>query len=204
MAYEHANPVTVPPSGGCQPGVTQFQQWFQQWWGLPTLGCYNPASTVPGGSPSLHRDGRAADVGHDWSEQQIALVWELSRRLARHSERLGVQQIIYRGLFWRQGQAWLPVSEATDPHESHAHVEFLTAQSKTNTKHDYIETLGLPPMDQETIDKLAAAIAKAFWEYLVPAHYYDTGADTEVPAKVNADFQLRELSQIKNLLTGRG
>ena len=63
MTYEPANPITVPASGGCQPGVRAFEQFFGRWWGLPSLGCYNPASVVPGGGPSLHRDGRADPVG---------------------------------------------------------------------------------------------------------------------------------------------
>jgi len=201
MAYEPANPTTVPASGRCQSGVQAFQAFYTHWWGLPSMGCYNPASVTPGGSPSLHRDGRAEDVGHDGTDHQIDLVWELCRRLTRHSGRLGVQQIIYRRLFWRQGQPWLPVSATTDPHDSHAHVEFLIHQSQTLTNHDFVQTLGVPPMDQETIDKLAAAIAKAFWTYLVPAHYYDTGEDTEITAATNVDFQLRELTQIRNLLT---
>lgn len=201
MTYDPANPYTVPAAGGCKPGLVAFRFHYMKWWELPSLGCYNPDSQLPDGSPSLHRDGRADDVGHDWSEEQINRVWELCRRLVYHSRELGVQQILYRGMGWREASGWRLLSDKTDPHMSHAHVEFTVNASEYNDWRLYARTIGIAPMDDETIDKLAKAIVREVMAYPTPVHYYDTGQDEHIPFSTWLDFLLREASLIRRNLT---
>lgn len=197
-----ANPVTVPPSGKCLAGVQAFQAWYTREWELPSLGCYNPASVLPNGTPSLHRDGRAEDVGHDWSEYQIGLVWELCDRMIANAERLGVQQIIYRQMFWRESGTWRPTSARTDAHWSHAHIEFLPTNAESNTEQDYRETLGSRPMTDDEITKLARAFATEVMHFPVPTHDYTTGKDAPIPLVTAISNRNAELSQIRHHLTG--
>lgn len=203
MTYDPANPVTVAPAGGCQSGVSAFRAFYMRVWDLPSLGCYNPASVLPDGSPSLHRDGRAEDVGHDGSDEQINRVWLLCSRLVYHSRQLGVQQILYRGMGWRESSGWRLLSGNTDPHMSHAHIEFTIRGSTVNTWHDYAVTIGVPPMDQETIENLAKAIVREFMTYPVPVHDYDADKDTTVPFSTWLAYSLAEGSQIRRKLTGQ-
>ena len=58
-------------------------------------------------------------------------------------------------------------------------------------------------MDEQTIDALAAAIAKAIFTYIVPVHDYDDGTDKRVPYETHQAYELAELSQIRLDLTGR-
>lgn len=191
--YVGANPASWSPAGKCLPGVSEFQAWHMNEWGLPTFGCYNPGSVLPDGTPSLHRDGRAEDVGHDWSEEQIDLVWELCNRLVAGAETLGVQQIIYRGMFWREAGGWRFVSPSTDQHLSHAHVEFTPSGAFDNYYANYQETLGEPPMKQNEIDALAKGIAKAIMEYPIEGYDHANGVAATYTFSQWTVFQNQEL-----------
>lgn len=203
MAYDNTGAGGERIPQPCRSGVHAFERYFGAVWGLPSLGCYNPASTLPGGGPSLHTVGRAVDIGHDWSDEKIALVWELCRQLVGWAPVIGVQQIIYRGFFWRQGQLWKMVSASTDPHESHAHVEFTIAAADSNTYQTYADNLEGPPMTPADIDALSTAIVDKWWAKLLDVHSYDANTDVEAPASTVASWALAELSQIRSALTAK-
>lgn len=62
--YEPAPGWDQPPAGRCRPGMLTLRAWvLDRWPGTTHLGCYGDRAVTGGRSPSVHRDGRATDVG---------------------------------------------------------------------------------------------------------------------------------------------
>lgn len=171
---------------------------------LPNLGCYNPASAVPGGSPSLHRDGRAADIGHYYDDESIMRVQSLVDVCVERSEAIGCQQIIWRRQFWRTGNTqWLPYY-GPDPHTSHAHIEFTRAASAYNTIEHYQSVIGDTIMTDEQIERLGESIARHIMTWNIRVMDYAQGKQIDVPLDRIEAFRNEELSLIRRHLRGEG
>lgn len=110
--------------GRCQPGamtLSAFIRYFEP--SFTNLGCFNDRAVRGSGSPSLHREGRAIDIGANANVPAIkARMDTWVSALIEHHEKLGVQQIIWNKRSWRTGGKWKAYNGAV-PHTDHAHIE---------------------------------------------------------------------------------
>lgn len=102
--YEPAPGFDQPPAGECRDGMRELWYFIRENWGADFLGCYADRPKTSGRSPSLHRDGRAIDVGFDGRLQVRELVYEW---LIEHADPLNIQMVLnyqaggYGGTRWR-------------------------------------------------------------------------------------------------------
>ena len=118
--YEPANPFTMPPAGGCQPGLVELRRFLQtSYTSAIFAGCYADRAISGATAPSLHRDGRALDINFGRPEQFVVALAEL----VNIGERIGVQQILdYRGnRSWRPGRGWRAWTAPAG--RTHLHIE---------------------------------------------------------------------------------
>jgi hypothetical protein len=112
-------------SGGPTSGAVALMAWFLGAYktrGARNDGIYNCRSVRGGTEPSLHSEGRAADLGcragDTWAQP-------LANLLVAHSAELGIQCVIYNRRIW-SGQhpdaGWRSYS-GVDHHTTHLHVE---------------------------------------------------------------------------------
>ena len=90
--YERAPGWDSPPAGRCRPGTDAIEDYVVAAFGADRLGCYGDRAKTGGGSPSLHRDGRAVDLGFANAgpeARERAYEW-----LIANAEALGVQMIL--------------------------------------------------------------------------------------------------------------
>lgn len=88
-------------STGCRPGMSNEADFFMRKFQGGSLGCYNPASTLSGGTPSLHADGRAFDLAlNAFDDIQRANGDACVFYLIVNHEAFGVQEILWRGFLW--------------------------------------------------------------------------------------------------------
>lgn len=106
--YERAPGWDSPPAGRCRPGMTELRKYLVERFGGVNLGCYGDRAKTNGSTPSLHRDGRAVDIG--WlkdgkvylDEREAAYEW-----LIANADALGLQMVLnykrdgYGGTRWR-------------------------------------------------------------------------------------------------------
>lgn len=133
--YEGAKPFSEPPAGACQPGLLALRDFLMFMFpGTTNLGCYsNRPVTGTTATPSLHRDGRAIDLGTVNADQAAEVV----EFLVRHNVELGMQMVLdyrnhrrwrwpYSSLdtkagygYWSKSGGWLhierSVAGAADP-----------------------------------------------------------------------------------------
>jgi len=116
-------------AGGCQPGAKALLDSIlagNPW--ASSLGCYADRPVRGSSSPSLHREGRAIDVGvNPNNPADVARMHALVDQLTAKGQ--GIQQIIWHGRSWRPGQGWRPYSGAS-PHNDHAHIELSWAAAR--------------------------------------------------------------------------
>lgn len=102
--YEKAPGWDAPAAGGCRPGMILLRDYLLERFGADNLGCYNNRAKTGGGSPSLHRDGRAIDIGFDGqlNVRDEAFAW-----LVDNADALGLQMVLsyvsgeFGGVRWR-------------------------------------------------------------------------------------------------------
>lgn len=127
MSYEPARWDT--PASGCQPGATALLEAIlagNPW--ASNLGCFNDRAVRGSSSPSLHREGRAIDVGvNPSSPDDVARMDALIEQLTARGD--GIQQIIWNRRSWRPGVGWRPYSGAS-AHTDHAHIELTWAAAR--------------------------------------------------------------------------
>lgn len=61
--YEKGPGWDSPPAGRCRPGMVELRDFLVEQMAGTNLGCYGDRAKTGGASPSLHRDGRAIDIG---------------------------------------------------------------------------------------------------------------------------------------------
>jgi len=116
------------PSGvigtGPRPGTTRFSQYVMDRWGTGTYGIFNPAS-VAGGGPSLHADGRAFDAALNANDPaQLARGDHLMHWAIANHEKIGLQEILWRGYLWsyQKRHLGLRFGYAQAAHMNHVHL----------------------------------------------------------------------------------
>jgi hypothetical protein len=93
MRYVSAPAYPAPPAGRCRGRIDLLDDYLVDFFGGQRLGCYGDRPITGGSSPSLHRDGRAADVGwlHDHTDRarQDAFAF-----LVANASALGLQMVL--------------------------------------------------------------------------------------------------------------
>lgn len=117
---EYPNP---EPSGRCQTGATNLQNYMMGKNGLSNLGCYNPNSSMSGGGPSWHVHGEAIDLGCNWYDTGArargdACFAELTGPL---KEELNLQQVIWGDRIYDVSYNAVH-GYGGDDHKNHLHV----------------------------------------------------------------------------------
>lgn len=90
--YEPAPGWDAPPAGECRPGTLAIRDYLVETYGADNLGCYGDRPKTGGGSPSLHRDGRAVDIG--FASLGAAKREEVFEWLAANAGPLGLQMVL--------------------------------------------------------------------------------------------------------------
>ena len=148
------------PRTGCRSGCKALLAHAHSL-GYSDKGCFNPASVVPGGGPSIHTVGRAVDLW--WGDRNHNDFDEFVSLLADHAEELGIQQILWDGDGWSYNRPyWHPLSAPTDMHRDHAHIELTIDAADTLTVEAIAQVLSPltdeDDMTDDQIQKLADAI----------------------------------------------
>lgn len=137
---------------GCMAGAIALGQALAAH--FPTLlvnkgiyGCFNDRAIVGSDVPSLHREGRALDVGVPQAERgDRGAGWRAACALAGSATRLGVQLELWdRHTFRAYGPApwhWQAMREGTAPHVDHIHVEMRWNGARTLTARHATAVLG--------------------------------------------------------------
>mgnify|MGYP003640752080 CR=1 FL=1 len=107
--YEKAPAWEQPAAGRCRPGMTELRNYLLATFPhAVNLGCYGDRAKTGGSTPSLHRDGRAIDIGWlDDGTLYLAEREEAFAHLVEHADALGLQIVLnYRrdgfgGTRWR-------------------------------------------------------------------------------------------------------
>lgn len=183
MYYESANPASVAPAGGCLPGAKALQFVCLEWHDtFRNLGCYNDRSIRGASVPSLHRDGRAIDVGVDVNNTASGDAMDaLTHTLVEHYAELGMQQLIWYERIWTVGKGWRDFNGSAGPHHDHAHIELTKYAAANLTVETCQAVLQEDELRDDQIPVLAAAIAEAIMQAPVPNHDYGTNEDRDVP-----------------------
>jgi len=89
--YEPAPGWDQPAAGRCRPGAIVNRDYILERWPADNLGCYVDRGITGGSSPSLHRDGRALDIGfiRDLDARDDCFNW-----LVANHDTLGVQMVL--------------------------------------------------------------------------------------------------------------
>lgn len=93
LRYVPAPAYPAPPAGRCRGRIDLLDDYLVAVFGGQRLGCYVDRPITGGSSPSLHRDGRAADVGwlHDHTDRARQEAYAF---LVEHAEALGLQMVL--------------------------------------------------------------------------------------------------------------
>jgi len=89
--YEPAPGWDSPAAGRCRPGMVHLRDFLTYIYGADNLGCYGDRPMTGGSSPSLHRDGRAIDIGFNGILDKREDAFDF---LVRHSAELGIQIVL--------------------------------------------------------------------------------------------------------------
>ncbi len=126
VKYDPARPMSQPPAGHDQIGLTRLKDYTLGRWGGVNLGIYNNRAIRGGTSASVHRDGRAWDYKAQ-SYQMLSEVWDF---WIAHADALNIQEIHdYAGnrageqRAWRTGVGWHPANVGMGPLGPYTHVE---------------------------------------------------------------------------------
>lgn len=119
-----------PAAAACSGGPTAGAEALMAYWlgaygddGAYNLGIYNCRPVAGGGSPSVHGEGRATDLGVDPLSADYG--WEAADALRVNSLELGVQCVIWDGRIWSGSypeDGWRDYN-GWHPHDDHLHVE---------------------------------------------------------------------------------
>jgi hypothetical protein len=126
MGYEPAGPVCT---GGPTPGAKALVEWWlnhHATQGARNDGIYNCRHIAGTGTPSLHGEGRAADLG---TPPLAAFATTTAEQLKTNSKQLGIQCVIWDRRIWsgaKPNAGWRRYNGA-DPHNRHLHVELARA-----------------------------------------------------------------------------
>lgn len=159
-----------------QPGARALMAWWLSRFGTNgavNSGILNCRPVVGGTRPSLHSEGRAADLGvrpHD-----AAYGHEAASLLHAHSGELGIQCIIWSERIWSGSKphAGFRVYSGKNAHLDHLHVELSWPAARTLTQVRIAEVLGGQPvrrvlklkdpmMRGEDVRRLQVALAARF------------------------------------------
>lgn len=202
MYYEPANPASSPPAGGCQPGAKALQFVCLEWHpSFRNLGCYNDRSIRGAAMPSLHRDGRAIDVGVDVSSTESGDAMDsLVDAIVAGYLSLGVQQVIWYEQVWTVGKGWRDFTGSAGPHHDHAHIELTKYAAANLTVETAQAVLQEDELRDDQIPVLAAAIVDAFMRYEVDDHSYDDGQDRKIPMSTYLPWLKAEVAQARKAI----
>lgn len=173
------------PTSGPQPGAIHLRGWIlANYPALTSLGIYNNRSIRGGSSLSTHAEGRAIDIGTPTetapTEFARGIGRNLANRLVDHHAALGVQQIIFDRLIWRNTTSpagWRPYT-GSNPHVGHIHIELTRAAALGLTPQIITDTLGgttMPTAPDRTEH------IKAWQRYLAEAGYARAWWDNHRP-----------------------
>lgn len=96
LRYVAAPPYPAPPAGRCLPRPRRLYHYLHETWpSSDLLGCYHDRSITGGSTPSVHRDGRAFDIG--FLDQEAARQ-DCYTFLIDHAHLLGLQMVLN---YWR-------------------------------------------------------------------------------------------------------
>lgn len=138
------------PRTGCRSGCKALLAHAHSL-GYSDKGCFNPASVVPGGGPSIHTVGRAVDLW--WGDSEHNRFDAFVSLLADHAEELGIQQILWDGDGWSYNRPyWHPLTAPTDMHRDHAHIELTIDAADTLTVEQIAQVL-TPTEADMTLDE---------------------------------------------------
>jgi peptidoglycan hydrolase-like protein with peptidoglycan-binding domain len=127
IGYTPAGPTCT---GGPTPGALALMSWYLGAYkakGGDNDGIYNCRDQRGSLLPSLHSEGRAADLGVPATNE--AWAQQLANKLVAHSKELGIQCVIYNRRIWsgaHPNDGWRYYG-GVDPHTSHLHVELSRA-----------------------------------------------------------------------------
>ncbi|MGB5757953.1 MAG: hypothetical protein WBM50_13635 [Acidimicrobiales bacterium] len=108
--YEPAPGWNQKPAGRCRTGMQRLSDYLVATYGADDLGCYVDKPKTGGSSPSLHRDGRAIDIGFDGKLEARDNAF---RFLVEHATVLGVQMVLNYKTNGLGGYRWrLPYTAA--------------------------------------------------------------------------------------------
>jgi hypothetical protein len=144
MPFQTATPYVAPTgrdAGKSQPGLLGLvAYWVEQAPAIArhlnldpakvnarSMGVYNFRNTASG-SPSVHGEGRAADLGHNVTPEAHKVMCFFLSKVAPHARDLGIQYAIFASAQTRSG-GWVDYG-AVPPksaHDDHAHVEMTWA-----------------------------------------------------------------------------
>lgn len=142
MRYESASWTTV--TRGCQPGTLNLSKAIRE--AFPTLavmegayGCFNDRAIAGSDVPSLHREGRALDLGVPEPDRgNKGAGWRCACALASLAPSLHVQLLLWdRHTFRGYGEGpwtWREMQPNTQPHHDHIHVELRWKGARVLTR----------------------------------------------------------------------
>jgi hypothetical protein len=92
-----------------------------------SMGVYHFRNTASG-TPSVHGEGRAADLGHNVTPEAHRVMCFFLEKLAPHARDLGIQYAIFASAQTRSG-GWVDYGAVPprSPHDDHAHIEMTWA-----------------------------------------------------------------------------
>jgi hypothetical protein len=154
-------------SGGPTPGAKQLMAWFLGAYrsvGSRNDGIYNCRTMRGSTFPSVHGEGRAADLGNP---PGAAWAPKLADQLRLNSAELGIQCIIFNRRIWSGAHpdaGWRSYA-GVDPHNTHLHVELSRKAAQGLTVARIVAVLTPPKeTDMPTAAEVAAEVIKQLTE----------------------------------------
>ncbi len=141
IGYQPAGPCTQGP----QPGATALMAWWLNGFaarGAVNTGIFNCRVIAGSSVPSLHGEGRAADLGVRPFDADYG--HDVASLLHANSAEIGIQCIIWSRRIWSGAQphAGFRQYRGSSPHVDHLHVELTWPAARLLTQARIVEILG--------------------------------------------------------------
>lgn len=154
--------------------------WLQDRFNGGSLGCFNPASVLSGGTPSLHADGRAFDLAlnaFDDVQRQSgdAAVFYM---IVNH-EIMGTQELLWRGYLWsyqRRAEGLRGPGIQQSAHSNHVHIgiDRATADSWTTDR---------VPQQEEDLDATEKKMLREIHDFVRLSNETDVDGEDRIPLR---------------------
>jgi hypothetical protein len=123
MALVRYDPASKQCATGPQPGLVALVQLWREVTALPSYGIFNCRTVRGRSTPSMHGDGRAADLGANANDaRHRALADQFCAFLVWAGPHIGMQYLIWNRRQIKPGQAWRRY-RGVNPHTDHIHAE---------------------------------------------------------------------------------